>query len=207
MNLLKNSRFEMFKNRKEALDKLIEIIDKDIFKQESVILSISQNGTFYAREIGLRHGLIEGDFLFIEEVKSPINKETSLAAVSETKDYVLIDELIEAFGITDDYLFNEIERVYEEKILEDIYKFRAGEGIITIENKNVLLVDEGANTGLTLLCAIKSCLSKKVSSISVAIPVIAKETAEMVEKLVDNTFFVKVVDDFIDTEFYFKEYE
>ncbi len=196
----------IFENKKEALARLIESLDKDMLNN-CVVLAISKRGVFYAREIAMRNGLLEGDFLFIEEVKSPINKETSLAAVSETRDYVLINELIESFEITDDYIFNEIERVYEEKILEDIHKLRAGEGIITLENKNVLLVDEGANTGLTLLCAIKSCINKKVNSINVAIPIIAKSTAEMVEKIVDNTFFVKVIEDYVDTRFYFKEYE
>jgi putative phosphoribosyl transferase len=196
----------MFENKVDALAKLLEVIDKDLIS-ESVVLAISKNATFYAKEIGLRNGMLEGDFLFIEKVKSPINKQTALAAVSETRDYVLIDELINSFEITDDYLFGEIQRVYEEKILEDIYQFRAGEGIISLKNKNVLLVDEGANTGLTLLCAIKSCISKNVSSISVAVPIIAKETAEMVEKLVDHTFFGKVVEDFVDTQFYFKEYK
>jgi putative phosphoribosyl transferase len=170
-----------------------------------LIISISENGNFYAREIAMRNGLLQGDFLFIEEIKSPENKETSLAAISETKDYVLIDELIEAFEITDDYVFSEAERVYEEKILQNIYKFRGGESIISLHNRNVLLVDEGANTGLTLLCAIKSCLSKKAASINVAMPVIAKETARVIEKLVDNTYFVYVIEDFIDTDFYFKE--
>ncbi|GAB6044660.1 phosphoribosyltransferase [Caminibacter profundus] len=196
----------LFKNKEEALNKLLNVIDKKII-QDSVVLAINKRAIYYAKEIALRNGMLEGDFLFIEEVKSPINKDTSLASVSETKDYILINELIESFEITDDYLFNEIERVYEEKILEDIHKLRAGEGIITLENKNVLLVDEGASTGLTLLCAIKSCINKKVNSINVAIPVIAKETAEMVEKIVDNVFFAKVVEDYIDTRFYFKEYE
>jgi len=196
----------LFKNKEEALNKLLNVIDKKII-QDSLVLAINKRAIYYAKEIALRNGMLEGDFLFIEEVKSPINKETSLASVSETKDYILINELIESFEITDDYLFNEIERVYEEKILEDIHKLRAGEGIITLENKNVLLVDEGASTGLTLLCAIKSCINKKVNSINVAIPVIAKETAEMVEKIVDNVFFAKVVEDYIDTRFYFKEYE
>jgi len=196
----------LFENKKEALEKLIESIDKEVFN-DCVILSISKNGEYYAKEIGLRHFVNEADYLFIEEVKSPINKETSLAAISETRDYILIDELIDAFDITDDYLFSEIERVYEEKILQDLYQFRGGEGIISLEGKNVLLIDEGANTGLTLLCAIKSCISKKASSINVAMPIIAKETAEMVEKLVDRTFFVKVIEDFIDTKYYFKEYE
>jgi len=196
----------MFKSRSEALEKLLEVLDKSIIN-ECIVLAISKNGVYYAREIALRNGMLEGDYLFIEEVKSPINKETSLAAVSETKDYVLINELIDSFEITDDYIFNEIQRVYEEKILENIHQIRAGEGIISLEDKNVLLVDEGANTGLTMLCAIKSCLNKKVKSINVAAPVIAKDTAEMIEKIVDNTFFAKVIEDYVDTRFYFKEYE
>ncbi len=193
-----------FKDRQEALEKLLSILDIKAV-DDMLVISISENGNYYAREIAMRGGLLEGDFLFIEEIKSPENKETSLAAISETKDYILINELIEAFEITDDYIFNEAERVYEEKILQNIYKFRGGESIISLRNRNVLLVDEGANTGLTLLCAIKSCISKKAASINVAVPVIAKETARVIEKLVDNTFFVYEIEDFVDTDFYFKE--
>jgi len=200
--MLKN-RFE---NRYSALNQLLNTLNKDIIK-DCVVLTISQRGIFYAKEIGLKNGFLEGDFLFIEKILSPINKETTLAVVSETKDYIIMEELVKSFEITDDYIFSEINRVFEEKILEDIYQLRAGEGIITIEGKNVLLVDESANTGLKLLCAIKSCLSKKVNSINVAVPLISKESAEMIEKLVDNTFFVKIIEDFISVEQYFKEYE
>jgi putative phosphoribosyl transferase len=196
----------MFESRAEALDKLIEIIDKKLLR-DSVILTLSEFGVFYAEELALRFGITDGDYMFIEGVKSPINKETTLAVVSETKDYVLINELIESFEITDDFIFNEIERVYEETILEKIHKIRGGEGIISLEDRDVFLIDEGANTGLTLLCAIKSCLNKKVKSINVAMPVIATDTAEMIEKMVDNAYFVKRIEDFVDVRFYFKEYE
>jgi len=195
-----------FDNRYGALNQLLNTLNKDIIK-DCVVLTISQRGIFYAKEIGLKNGFLEGDFLFIEKILSPINKETTLAVVSETKDYIVMEEFVKSFEITDDYIFSEINRVFEEKILEDIYQLRAGEGIITIEGKNVLLVDESANTGLKLLCAIKSCLSKKVNSINVAVPLISKESAEMIEKLVDNTFFVKIIEDFISVEQYFKEYE
>ena len=195
-----------FENKTDALNHLLGSINQEIIK-DCVVLTISKQGIFYAREIGLRNGFLEGDFLFIEKVLSRVNKETFLAVVSETKDYVMIEELINSFEITDDYAFSQINRVFEEKILEDIYQLRAGESIIPIEGRNVLLVDESANTGFKLLCAIKSCLSKKVNSINVAVPLISKESAEMIEKLVDNTFFVKIVEDFVSVKHYFKEYE
>ena len=196
----------MFQNKKEALKELLKVLDEDVIR-DNIVLSISNRGTFYAKEIGLKMGFLEGDFLFIEKVKSPVNKNTSIGAVSETKDYILLNELIDSFEINDDFLFSEIERVYEEKILQDIYQLRAGEGIISLKERNVLLVDEGANTGLTLMCAIKSCISQKAATINVAMPIIAKETAEMIRKLADNTFFVKEIEDFVSIDFYFKENE
>ncbi len=196
----------MFENRNDALRKLLDVLDKEIISK-CVILSISKRGVFYAREIGLRNGLLEGDFLLIEKVKSSVNKQTALAAVSETKDYVIIDELIKSFEINDDYLFSQIQRIYDEKIINNIYQLRAGESIISLKGKDVLLVDEGSNTGLRLLCAIKSCISKGVSTLSVAVPVISKESAGIIEKLVDNSFFVKTVEDYVSVEYYFKEYK
>jgi len=196
----------MFKNREDALNKLMDILDKTIISH-CVILSISKKGTFYAREIGLRNGLLEGDFLLIEKIKSPLNKETVLAAVSETKDYIIIEELVRSFDVNYDFLFSEIQRIYNEKIMNNIYQLRAGESIISLEGKDVLLVDEGSNTGLRLLCAIKSCISKKANTINVAVPVISKESAEIIEKLADNTYFVKTVEDYVSAEYYFKEYK
>jgi len=195
-----------FENKRDALNQLLAFLDKRIIN-DCIVLSVSKNAVFYAREIGLKNGFLEGDFLFIEKVKSPLNKATSLGAISETKDYILIDELVESFEITDDFLFNEMERIYEEKILEDIYQLRQGEGIISIENRDVLLVDESINTGLRMLCAVKSCVSKKARSINIATPLISSESANILEKLVDNLCFVKKIDDFISTDFYFKEYK
>jgi len=146
----------MFKNKKEALEKLLDIIEINS-EEDLLVLSINERGNFYAKEIATKYRLLE-DFLFIEEIKSPINKDVSLGAISEMKDYILIDELINSFEINNNYVFSEAERIYEEKILQNIYKFRGGESIISLQNRNVLLVDESINTGLSLLCAIKSCM-------------------------------------------------
>ena len=193
----------IFKNKEEALEKLLDIVEIDT-QEELLVLSINESGNFYAKEIAIKHKLLE-DFLFIEEIKSLINKDVSLGAISEIKEYVLVDELINSFEINNDYVFSEAERIYEEKILQNIYKFRGGESIISLQNRNVLLVDESINTGLSLLCAIKSCISKGAKSIKVAVPIAAKESAEFIKKLVDKTYFAYEIEDFVDKDFYFKE--
>jgi putative phosphoribosyl transferase len=191
------------------MNDILARLDEELFLdlkevEDLVVLAISKRAKDLAKSIASKYNL-ECDILFIEEVKSPINKEVSLASVSESRDYVIVEELVKSFNITDDFLFNEIERVYEEKILEDIHQFRKGEGLISIKGKSVLLVDIGANTGLTLLCGIKSCINQGASFIKIGVGVIAKETAEMVEKIVDKVYFGKVIEDYVSTEFYIKE--
>jgi putative phosphoribosyl transferase len=192
--------------KEEIIYKLNDLIDKEIFK-DSIVLSVNERAIFLTREIGLRNGLIEGDILFIEPIFSPVNKETIIGNISELNELVVIDELKNSFDITDDYIYNEANRIYEEKIIPKMHKFRKQESIISLENKNVLLIDIGVNTGLTILNAIKSCINSKALSINVAVAFISKEAAEKLENIVDNLFYIHKIEDYIDTEFYIKENE
>jgi putative phosphoribosyl transferase len=192
--------------REEMVYKLNENIDKEIFNN-TLILSINEKALFLAREIGLKNGLIEGDILFIEPIFSPVNKETVIGNISELNELIVIDELKNSFDITDDYIYNEASRIYEEKIIPKMHKFRNQESIISIENKNVLLIDIGINTALTMLNAIKSCINARALSINVATAFISKEAAEKLESIVDNLFYIQKIENYISTEFYIKENE
>jgi putative phosphoribosyl transferase len=193
-------------SKDEIIYKLNEIINKEIFN-DAVILSINERSLFLSREIGLRNGLIEGDILFIESILSPLNKETIIGNISELNELVVIEELKNSFNITDDYIYNEANRIYEEKIIPKMHKFRNQESIISIENKNVLLIDIGINTALTMLNAIKTCINAKALKINVAAAFVSKEAAEKLENIVDNLFYIQKIEDYVDTEFYIKENE
>jgi putative phosphoribosyl transferase len=193
-------------SKEEIIDKLNECIDKRIF-EDTIILSVNERALFLSREIGLKNGFIEGDILFIEPIFSPENKETVIGNISELNELVIIEELKNSFDITDDYIYNEANRIYEKKIIPKMHKFRTGESIISIENKNVLLIDIGINTGLTMLNAIKSCINAKVLNINIAAAFISKEAAEKLENIVDNLFYIKKIKDYVNTEFYIKENE
>jgi putative phosphoribosyl transferase len=193
--------------KEEIAYKLNEAIDKEIFKDSIIVLAVNERSIFLAREIGLKNGFLEGDILFIEPILSPVNKETIIGNISEQNELVVVDELKNSFDITDDYIYNEAERIYEEKIIPKLHKFRLQESIIPIENKNVLLIDVGINTGLTMLNAIKTCINLKALKINVAAAFVSKEAAEKLENIVDNLFYVHKIENYVDTEFYIKENE
>ncbi len=193
-----------FKSKEEALLKLVNLIEVNPM-DEIVILAISENGIYYAQELSKRLAIYEADFMFSEEIVAPHNKECVLGTITETNDFVFIDELIDSFEISRDFLYSEAKRVYEEKIISYMYKYRQGDQIIDLENKRVLLVDEGATTGLTLEACIKSCINSKVKQIDVVIPIVPKSLASQVRKVADNCYFVYEVENFVETNFYFED--
>jgi len=194
-----------FKDKNEALEKLYSLLDFEKIDDETIILAISEDGVFYAREIAKKVGFVEADFLFSEPIISPQNKECILGCVSETKDIVLIEELIEAFDISKDYVYSEAKRLFDEKIISYIYEYRYGDSIVDLKDKRVILVDEGANTGLTLEVCIKSCINQGAREIDVAIPIIPESLAKEIKKLSDHCYFVYEIENFVETNFYFED--
>jgi len=194
-----------FKDKNEALEKLYSLLDIDKIDDETIILAISEDGVFYAREIAQKVGFVEADFLFSEPIVSPQNKECILGCVSETKDIVLIEELIKAFDISKDYVYSEAKRLFDEKIISYIYEYRYGDSIVDLKDKRVILIDEGANTGLTLEVCIKSCINQGAREIDVAIPIVPASLAKEIKKLSDHCYFVYEIENFVETNFYFED--
>jgi putative phosphoribosyl transferase len=194
-----------FKNKEEALQKLYEIFDVEKIDSETVILAISKNGIYYAKEIAKKVGFVEADYLFSEPIVSPVNKDTILGCISETKDMVFVDELIEAFNISWDFIYSEAERVYNEKIIPYIYEYRLGDSLIDLKDRKVILIDEGANTGLTLEVCIKSCINACAKEVDVAMPLIPASLAKEIKKVSDYCYFVYEIENYVETDFYFED--
>ena len=60
-------------------------------------------------------------------------------------------------------------------------KYRNNLDIMDLENRNVLLVDEGLNTGLTMMACIKSVINKNAKSVFVAVPVLPEVVIHDIE--------------------------
>ena len=95
-----------------------------------------------------------------------------------------------------DYVYGEAKRRYEEKILSYLYKYRKGDLITDLSGKNVMIVDEGADTGLTLMAALKTVMSLHAHKVGVAIPVVPES--------LDEEFFAHRVPNFVETKLYYR---
>ena len=195
----------LFKDREEACKKLISTLPiSKMKKEEWVVLAISSGGVYFTREIASIIGA-DVDYLFTEKITAPNNKDCTIAMISETEEIVINHNLIESFDITLDYMYGEAKRKYDEQILSYLYRYRKGELISSLNTKNILLVDEGADTGMTLMASLKSVIEQHANKVIVALPVVPKSIANEVEKIVDEVYFLHLIKNYVNMHLYYEE--
>jgi putative phosphoribosyl transferase len=127
--------------------------------------------------------------------------------VSETEEVVMHKALIDAFGISEDYVYNEAQRKYEEEVLTYIYKYRKGRELVSLKGKYVILVDECIETGLTMMVALKSVIAQEAKNIYIATPILDEASHESLTQISDGVFCPHQIRDYISIEYYYENLE
>ena len=194
----------IFDNRSDAAVKLLDILPKEKMLNDSwLIVCISTQAIPLANVIAQKLNL-NYDLLFCEPICAPNNKDCIIGMVSETEEIVLHNELVESFSINLDFIYGEAHRQYEEKILPSVYKYRKGDLIGSLNDKNVLLIDEGCETGMTVMAAVKTIINGGAKSVAYATPLLSVDVAHSLEPVTDEIFFVHKISNFVDVEFYYQ---
>ena len=197
----------ILKNRQDAAYKLQDVIPMQKLKEESWnIIGVSKGGLDLAHRI---RGKLNNklDFIFSEAVMAPNNNECEVARVSEHEEIVINEQLVWAFEIQYDYIYGEAHRKYEEDILSYVYQYRKGRHFPSMQDKVVLLVDEGSETGSKFMTALKTTLNMKPKAVYIAVAVLPSDVLEILEPFVDAIYFLHDIDDYVETSLYYKDFE
>ena len=192
-----------FKNREVAAYRLLDILPIDSMRLEDWTVISSSYGGFEIAKIVAKALNSKYDMMFSEKIYAPNNEDCEIAVVTEHEEVLIHEELIKAFDISLDYVYSKSKQVYDESIVKTVNKFRHGEKIQEFENKNVLIVDEGINTGLTMMACIKTAINLKAKSISVATPILPTASIPTIESIADDLYFIKKLDHFVAINFYY----
>ncbi len=198
---------KIFANRKEAAELLYEVLPTDDMKEENwIILATSAGGVPIALDLANKLNA-KFDYLFTKKIFTENNNECEIAIITETQDIVVHEELLKSFSLDLEDIYDKSKYMYLNDIQEYKAKYRNSLDIIDLANKNVLLVDEGLNTGLTMMACIKSVVSKGAKSICVAVPVLPEVTINDIETIADDLYFVQAPAHFVSISFYYKHLE
>ncbi len=196
---------KLFKDRSDAAHQLCNALPLDKMRlEEWIVLATSANGIPVALEVSkqLNASL---DFIFTEKIFAPLNHECEIAIVTEKKDVVVHEEIVKAFDIDLNFIYAQAESL-DKNVLESYVKqYRQNKSMKEIYDKNVLLVDEGLNTGLTMMACIKAAINMQAKSVSVAVPVLSAATVMNIESIADDLYCPHIIDHFVSIDYYYEK--
>ncbi|WP_426063550.1 phosphoribosyltransferase [Flavobacterium sp. DSP2-3-1] len=173
---------ELLKDRIEAGLLLSEKLKK-YQDTNSVILAVPRGGVPVGIVISKTLHL-PLDIVLAKKIGHPSNKEFAIGAVS--MDSMILDEHSD---IPKKFIDDEIIRLRQQ--LDEKYgRYMGNRKPLDLENKNVILVDDGIATGNTLLSCITMLRKKNPSKIIVAVPVIPYDTVPLFEKNADELIYL-----------------
>jgi putative phosphoribosyl transferase len=158
-----------FRNRTDAGQRLAEVLTEYADKTDVVVLGLVRGGMPVAFEVA-RSLRLPLDICLVRKLGVPGSKELAMGAITEGGAQVLNQEIIDELSISSRIVA--IVAAREQKILshrESLY--RAWRTIYPLQDKTVLLIDDGLATGATMRSAIAAVTTQQPKAIIVAVPV------------------------------------
>lgn len=175
----------IFLNRQDAGIRLGSAIIKNGIKAD-LIAAIPRGGIPVAMEIA-RMTLWPVYLIYVKKIGHPSNPELAIGAV--TQENILMEDQYAHFQ----HYATEQASAIRNRIEKLRFKLGLVCGSNQVKNRNIMLVDDGIATGLTLRLAIKEFRSWGAKKIIIAVPVAAAAAAKQLEKEVDE--FICLVTD------------
>jgi putative phosphoribosyl transferase len=182
-----------FKDRVAAADILGESLKDRVKKEEeqktAVVLGIPRAGVITADIVAKKLSTLFFDIIIPRKLTDPDNKEQAIGAIMEDGTTYIDQQLIDDLQIPTEYLEKEkLEQIQEIKRRTALYRnnepTRKGFSSSFLKGKTVILVDDGAATGSTVIAAAQwiKKLENKPKRLIIAIPVAPKSTVNLLRK-------------------------
>lgn len=190
-----------FQDRTDAGKKLSIALQKHK-KDNSVVLAIPRGGLPVAREVAEELGA-PIDVILSKKIGHPENSEFAIGAVSE--EAAIVNP---GFVVSMDFLNEQIEKLQAE-LARRRELYLQGISPLEIRDKIVIIVDDGAATGFTILSTVKLVQSLGAQKIIIGLPV---ASGSALERLKNHPAVAEVVclhspEDFVAVGNYYSNFE
>lgn len=183
-----------FKDRYMAGRLLAKRLSRYKTKKNAIVLAIPRGGVIVGFELAKELAIML-DIIVTKKIAYPGNPEYAIGAIASGNVVLLDESIISTHKIRKSYLNSEIKDIKLE--IQRRYKeYGLKKPIANLNNKSVIIVDDGIATGYTTKASIKYAREQKVKKVILAIPVMPRDTYEEIRLLVDEIVCLNIVDNF-----------
>lgn len=188
----------MFTNRQDAGQKLgRKLLSNQVNKEldRAVILAVPRGGVIVGKAMAeILHCPL--DIIITKKIPCPANPELAIGAVGETRGSIYYNrELIAKLGVDKKYLKQQVS-LKQKEIKQQEAVYRQNRQAINLQGKVVILTDDGAATGASLIAALREIWNNSPKKVVVALPVAPAETVQKLEKEADEVEVLQIPDPF-----------
>ena len=189
-----NNPLSRFKDREHAADLLTSKLKNELkneIPKEITVFGVPRGGVILAYTIYQNKVANYFDIVIPRKLGAPNNKELGIGAIMD-KDTVYLNEyVVKALRVPEDYI--ETEKITQVREIDRrTLLYRPNQEEYNIENKTIILVDDGAATGSTLVVSARWIRKKKPKKIIIAVPVAPNETVELLKNEVDEVVTILI---------------
>ncbi|HEU5120328.1 MAG TPA: phosphoribosyltransferase family protein [Candidatus Nitrosocosmicus sp.] len=190
---LKNKFQIRFKNRDiaakilaGALEDYLKKLKIDKNNDTILILGIPRGGVIVGDIVASKLPYYcDFDIVIPRKLTAPNNHEIAIGAIMEDGNAFLNDDIITDLEVDREYLEKEKTRQLEE-IKRRTISYRGLKKPIKLQDQIVILVDDGAATGATIIAAARWIKRQGPKKVIMALPVTSKDTVELLKQECDH---------------------
>lgn len=178
----------MFRDREDAGQKLAPKLDSYRGDANAILLALPRGGVVVAAELARELDLAL-DIVVPRKIGAPGNPEFAIGAITEDGESLFDERVIVALDISPEYIAQAVQEEQREAERR-MNVYRGDRPSLDVNGKTTILVDDGVATGATMRVAIRSVRKRGAAKIVVAVPVIALDTLEILQREADEVVYV-----------------
>lgn len=193
----------MFHDRHDAAVRLSRRLQAYRGRRDALVLAIPRGGLPIGAELARRLGL-RLDAILTKKIGHPRDPEFAIGAVS--LDDVAIDAALAAReGIASDWIAAEADRI-RESLRERSRVYHGSGEHVPVAGSTVILTDDGAATGRTMLVAVDLLRRQGAARIVAAVPVAPAEAVAALSARADEVVCLEVPSSFMAIGEYYDDF-
>lgn len=189
-----NNSVSRFKDREHAADLLTSKLKNELkneIPKEITVFGVPRGGVILAYTIYQNKIANYFDIVIPRKLGAPNNKELGIGAIMDKDTVYLSEYVVKALRVPEDYI--ETEKITQVREIERrTLLYRPKQEEYSIQNKTIILVDDGAATGSTLVVSARWLRKRKPKKIIIAVPVAPNETVELLKNEVNEVVTILI---------------
>jgi predicted phosphoribosyltransferase len=165
-----------------------------------VVFAVPRGGVPVAFAIASELGL-SLEIVLAKKIGHPLNPEYAIGAASLTDHFITSHE-----DVPDEYVELELQRI-RARLGEMETKFMGERKRVDVKGKTVIIVDDGAATGNTLLSTARLMRKNEPSKIIVAVPVASRQAVKKLATAADEVLALYVPGNFLGVGAYYEVFD